>query len=503
MENNLNEIKQMLDNLKYKASKFFLLNKDSFKYNYDETNIALNKENSYLIQKISMEKICKIIKKRINQSNKEVFDKLKCFLCNNKKSDTKKNFDLFDLKKEIFLDKFDTNRLKEEYYNKCNTINKKGINSNFRNKLSKGVLYKSKTHNILLDEYFFTNRNYNIKTNAINNIKIENKENETNNINQNNILNIKSSNIENFLNNNGNNKNKNKNNQIAKSTLIENRKNIFNISSIYTKRINLLKKNNNDNNNNDKLEENNNYFSSTFKENRDYNEDFLSFCKKNSTLNKFFKKSTNRTNNIFLSEDTDEYQAETYNADIDTNKYSSDSTKIISDRNIYKRNSFSYTQRTNNFNNKDKQNYNALNEYNDKEFKEIIINYNNKGQISFAGLKKNLKEEFNNSKKNRLSKFVKNKIHGNNKYITYNNIININDAHIIHKDVNLKKCENNPKIQTYLISFKSFKSCNKNNNSIAKNMSNNFFRDNIVYHRPKSSSKFRNTNRTKINLEFR
>ena len=201
-----------------------------------------------------------------------------------------------------------------------------------------------------------------------------------------------------------------------------------------------------------------------------------------------------------MSEDTDENQAETCNADINTNKYSSDSTKVISDREIYKRNSFSYTQRMNNFTNKDKQKYNALNEYNDKEFKEIIINYNNKGQISFAGLKKNLKEEFNNSKKNRLSKFVKNKIHGNNKYITYNNIININDAHIIHKAINLKKCENNPKIQTYLISFKSF---NKNNDSTAKNMSNNFYRDNIIYHRPKSSSKFRNTNRTKINLEFR
>ena len=92
---------------------------------------------------------------------------------------------------------------------------------------------------------------------------------------------------------------------------------------------------------------------------------------------------------------------------------------------------------------------------------------------------------------------MKNKIHSNNKFITYNNIININDAHIIHKAVNLKNCENNPKIQTYLISFKSF---NKNNITV-KNACKNFFREDIIYHRPKSSSKFRNTNKTNINLD--
>ena len=494
----LSEVKQTLDNPQYKSPTDYISNKDSYNcnynYNYFETNIISNNSNSFLIQKISMEKIFKIIKKRTNQNNKIVFDKLKKFLCDNNKKNMKNNFVLYDLKKEIFLDKIKTNKLKEEYYNKCNTMNKKGINSNFRNKLFKGILYKSKTHNFLLDKNIFTNRKNNINSHAIN-INIENKENDINNINRNingNNLVIKNSNIFHLFNNKKEH-HSNNNNPIAKSTIIEKRKTIFNISSIYTKRINLLKNNNNNNG----VEENNNYFSSTYKESREYKEEYIDICKKNKTLNKFYNK-TNHTNNIFLSDDLDDYQAETYNQNINNNNnFNSYSSKINSDRNIYKKNSFSYTQRINNFTKNNQNNYNALNEYNDKQFKEIIINYNNKGQISFAGLRKNLKEEFNNSKKSKSIKYMKNKVHSNNKFITYNNIININDAQIIHKAVNLKNCENNPKIQTYLISFKSF---NKNNSTV-KNACKNFFREDIIYHRPKSSSKFRNTNKTNINLD--
>ena len=45
----------------------------------------------------------------------------------------------FDLKKEIFLDKLSTNRLKEEYYNKCNIINNKGMDNNLRNKFNNKI----------------------------------------------------------------------------------------------------------------------------------------------------------------------------------------------------------------------------------------------------------------------------------------------------------------------------------------------------------------------------
>ena len=289
----VSEVKQTLDNPQYKSPKDFLSNKDSYNYNYFETNIISNNSNAFLIQKISMEKIFKIIKKRTNQNNKIVFDKLKKFLCENSKKNMKNNFVLLDLKKEIFLDKIKTNRLKEEYYNKCNTMNKKGINSNFRNKLFNGILYKSKTHNFLFDKNIFTNRKNNINSHVINNINIENKENEINTINRNikgNDSVIKNSYIFHLFNNKKEHHSIN-NNPIAKSTIIEKRKTIFNISSIYTKRINLLKKNN-------VVEENNNYFSSTYKESREYNEEYIDICKKNKTLNKFYNKTNNHTNNI-------------------------------------------------------------------------------------------------------------------------------------------------------------------------------------------------------------
>ena len=77
--------------------------------------------------------------------------------------------------------------------------------------------------------------------------------------------------------------------------------------------------------------------------------------------------------------------------------------------------------------------------------------------------------------------FSKNKL--NNKYVTYNNIININDSQLNHKDSNLIQNDENvtPNIQTYLISFNS-----------KKKLIRNDFKEEMIYHRPKSSSKFRN-----------
>jgi hypothetical protein len=117
-------------------------------------------------------------------------------------------------------------------------------------------------------------------------------------------------------------------------------------------------------------------------------------------------------------------------------------------------------------------------------FKEIVINYNHNQQLSFDGLRKNLKHEFSNDYlKNNKYKDINNHKPNNNKYITYNNIININEPKIIHKDINLIKNFQNKSqgIETHIISF------DKNN---PKKNKNDYFKDYIIYNRPKSSSKF-------------
>ena len=156
--------------------------------------------------------------------------------------------------------------------------------------------------------------------------------------------------------------------------------------------------------------------------------------------------------------------------------------KINTDRNIYKKN-YSLTWRNKN---------STTNEINNAKFKEFEINFKNKSQLPFDSLKKNLKKEFIHSKNNNCyiikdnwKNEIKDKNKLNNKYITYNNIININDPKIIHKDINLiKNYENNipPKIQSYLIYFKDQKK--------------NLYNEDIIYYRPKSTSKFKGTNKT-------
>ena len=489
--NSINNIRKMIDNLKFKSPIRYILNKDSFNYNFVQTNIISsgknninNNPNTSLIKKILLERLFEIIKNRIIQT-KIVFERIKNFLYNNK-NNIRNDYFLLELKKEIFLDKIRTNKLKEEYYNKCNTINKKGINSNFRNKLFKKLDYKSKTHNILLNNFININNQQNFNsTNNNKNIKYENKEIKLNDTNNFNNLFMKRT-APNFYHNH---------NKTCKSKIYEKRRSFFNLSTIYTKRINLQKF---------KKKEDKKIFSSSSNKiygSEAYGEIFTPEYKNNKT-NRIIK-NYNNINNIFLSENLDDYQAETYNPknnyNLYTNYYLKNNKININTDRIYKKNSLSITQKAYNSNN-------SLNELKDKQFKEFIINYNYKGQISFDGLKKNLKKEFSNQNirnnklfiikenhENKLNKLMKNKTNNNNKYIKYNNIININDAQIIHKDINLQNDESTSNIQTYLISF------NKNNNT-TKNTNKNIYREDIVYHRPKSSSKFRNTNKT-INFE--
>ena len=485
MENNsINNIQKMIDNLKSKSSIHYILNKDSFNYNFIQTNIISsgknninNNTNLFLIKKILLERLFEIIKNRIIQT-KIVFERIKNFLYN-KKTNIRNDYFLFELKKEIFLDKIIINKLKEEYYNKCNTINKKGINSNFRNKLFKELDYKSKTHNIFLNNFININHQQNFNSTNNKNIKYENKEIELNATNHINNLFMKKT-TPNFYHNY---------NKTFKTKIYEKRRSFFNLSSIYTKRINLQKL---------KKKEDKKIFSSSLNKiygSEAYGEVFTPEYK-NYKTNRIIK-NYNNTNNIFLSENINDYQTETYNPKNNYNLYTNyylknDKININTDR-IYKKNSLSITQ-------KDYNSNNSLNELKDKQFKEFIINYNYKGQISFDGLKKNLKKEFSNQNiknnklfiikenhENKLNKVMKNKLNNNNKYITYNNIININDAQIIHKDINLQNDDNTSNIRTYLISF------NKNNTT--KNLNKNIYREDIVYHRPKSSSKFRNTNK--------
>jgi hypothetical protein len=233
--------------------------------------------------------------------------------------------------------------------------------------------------------------------------------------------------------------------------------------------------------------------------NGEYNENVISkgsftpyVIKNNENSISFYKariiKNNKKINNIFLLEDKRDYQIYTYNPNQGFNyhqNYLKNKNEIHSDRNIYKR---KYSLDTK------KEMKSSSNKINNAKVEEIEINYNHKASFSSNRLRKNLKNEFNyfnayNNKYNKIKKdynnlfddFSKNKL--NNKYITYNNLININEPQLIHKDTNLIQNNENitPNIQTYLISFNS-----------KKKLIRSDFKEEMIYHRPKSSSKFRN-----------
>ena len=481
---------------------------------------------------LKLNKIFNILKQKMSQ-NRYIFEKFKFYInskyINNK--NIRNNLLPFELKKEIFLDKFKTNIIKEEYYNKCNIINNKGIDNNLKNKLIK---YISKTHNILLDNHLTTKHkkyNYNLNNNFNNNRnEYKNKSQiQTNNIsrinNLNNNLVIRNTTPNFYINSI---KIKIPKTKTKNKTKKSNYKILASVNGKYNKkRISCnLKNANNLNIFQSRIDNEEKKLISTFSP---YNSGkFIPLInniddniEQNNLHNMYYK----NINNIFLSElpeDLKNYQSDTYNPknnshlysnflnyNFYTNKILNNNKNInITERKIYKKyNSF----------NSQKKNIYSTNEVNKGKFKEIIINYNNKSnQISFDGLKKDLKEEFNkNINKNNKELYIikeryekqynennKNKLNKNklskNKYITYNNIINNNESYIVQNfpDENYeynnytmknnylsKNMENNTsKIQSYVISFNKHDS---NKNPLRNN------RDNIVYHRPKSSSKFK------------
>jgi len=130
----------------------------------------------------------------------------------------------------------------------------------------------------------------------------------------------------------------------------------------------------------------------------------------NDDANNIIKKYYKNINNIFLSDFPDnlnDYQADTYNPKNYFNLYSNylnynncninenTNKHIIKEKKIYlKHNSFNLSK-------ENKENINTTNEINKgKLFKEIIINYNHSNNITFDGLKKNLKNEFHVKPKN-------------------------------------------------------------------------------------------------------
>ena len=532
----------MLENINFYSPLKSIINNDFFKSKLFKTNtFDISEENNYQNELVTNEvlkqkfvKIFDILKHKLYQN---FFEKFKLNINNILKDNktTRNNFLSFELKKEIFLDKVNTNRLKEEYYNKCNIINNKGINNNLREKLIK---YISKTHNILLDNNSIK-RHKNYYLNQINNfnnnnIKIELKnktQSQSNNVSHLSKLNdnfLKRNKTPNFHNNDirikvpkTKSKNKNKTKNI---------KNIYNYFASFNgkynkKKINYIFKDTNnldyfrniiDNEEKQLVSASSPYTTDIVIPKKIYNNENI---EPNIKYNNYY----NNINNIFLSElpeNLEDNFSATYNSKNNFNLYSNfinynfninkciknDKVINITERKTYKK-----------FNslNSNKKNFNSINELNKGEFKEIIINYNNNsGQLSFDDLRKDLlRKEFNNNKfnennniikktyENEYNKNYKNKL-SKNKYITYNNIININEPYIMQnssankedynnliiKDINLSKNYENKtsKIQSYVISF------NKPNST--KNSLRNF-REDIVYHRPKSSSKFKKTNK--------
>ena len=474
----------MTENLKFKSSLKQSLNNKSFKLKFFQKNTKLSFDKNcnndfclYYLFKI-LENLFQILKNNM-QKNKLIFEQIKKFLYNKEfnNNNLRNNILPFDLKKEIFIDKLKTNKKKEEYYQKCKYTD----NNNLRNRLfNKNLNYLSKTYsnNTILFNINSSRFSSNFNLRKINN------ENESMNI---------------FLNNNDLNANyfmdrttplfyiKNNymnNNNYILDEKITNNQNL----SIYTKRAYIR---------NSKIKKEEKRIPSFSRYNNKY---FLYGCEGFYTPyivkdNKNFRPSTKITknnkniNNIFLSDTLEGIQMEIYNPKKKNNLYSNfliNNSKINTERNIYKKN-FSLTWRN-------KKPTSTINETNNIKFKEFEINFNNKSQLPFDSLKKNLKKEFINSKnnnfcvikdncQNEIEVNSKNKL--NNKYITYNNIININDPKIIHKDIELIKNNNNnnstPKIQTYLIYF--------------KDKNKNLYKEDMIYHRPKSTSKFKGSSK--------
>ena len=532
------ENKKLLETFKLTSPIKTILNNYTVKYNLIKTNtIDLSCKKSYgnkyknanLILKFKLlEKVFNAIRKKINQ-NRYIFDKLKLFLnhkINNNKT-IRSNLLPFDLKKEIFLDKLSTNRLKEEYYNKCNIINNNGMDNNLRNKLSNNdINYISKTHNILLEKNCTTNRK-NFYTNEINH-----KTKFSSHLNKNLLM---KNTTPNFYNNNIRIKIK-KTKTKCKNNYSDNNNYLSSTKGKYSKKRISLNLNNYQN------------LNLNLNKNRIHNEEkkLISTCspyrdspsylgteeniinEKEDDSNNIIKKYYKNINNIFLSDFPDnlnDYQADTYNPKNNFNLYSNylncnnyninenKNKNITTEKKIYKKHNSLNLKKEN------KENINTTNGINKgKLFKEIIINYNRSNKLTFDGLKKNLKNEFEVNPKNsntnsnnklyiinenyekQFDEASKNKT-GNNKYITYNNIININDPYIMQKSSSnknnynikditlLKKCENkSPKIQSYLISF--------NKSDSPKSSIKNINKEDLVYHRPKSSSKFKRIRRS-------
>ena len=533
------ENKKLLETFKLTSPIKTILNNYTLKYNLIKTNtidLSCKKpygnkyKNANLVLKFKLlEKVFNVIRKRINQ-NRYIFDKFKLFLNHKTKNKTtRSNLLPFDLKKEIFLDKLSTNRLKEEYYNKCNIINNKGMDNNLKNKLSNNdINYIPKTHNILLEKNCTTNRK-NFLTNEINH-----KTKFSSHINKNFLM---KNTAPNFYNNNirikiKKTKAKYKNNYSDNNNFLSSTKGKYskkrislNLNNCQNLNLNLNK--NRIHNEEKKListcspyRDSPSYLGT--EENKIDNED-----DSNNIIKKYYK----NINNIFLSDFPDnlnDYQADTYNPKNNFNLYSNylnynnynindnNNKNITTEKKIYKKHNSLNLKKENKEN---KENINTANGLNKgKLFKEIIINYNRSNKLTFDGLKKNLKNEFevhpknsntnssnklyiiNENYENKNDEKSKNKT-GNNKYITYNNIININDPYIMQKSSSnknnynikditlLKKCENkSPKIQSYLISF--------NKSDSPKSSFKNINKEELVYHRPKSSSKFKRIHRS-------
>ena len=539
------ENKKLLETFKLTSPIKTILNNYTLKYNLIKTNtidLSCKKpyDNKYinanLVLKFKfLEKVFNVIRKRINQ-NRSIFAQLKLFLNhkNNNNKTTRSNLLPFDLKKEIFLDKLSTNRLKEEYYNKCNIINNNGMDNNLRKKLSNNdINYISKTHNILLEKKCTTNRK-NFYTNEINHkTKFNNyltknilMKNTTPNFYNNNIrIKIKKTKTK-YKNNNSDN-----NNYLTSNKGKYNRKRIsLNLNNCQNLNLNLNK---------NRIHDEEKKLISTCSPYRD-SPSYLDTeeNKKNENeddSNNIIKKYYKNINNIFLSDFPDnlnDYQVDTYNPKNNFNLYSNylnynnynlnenNNKNINTEKKIYKKHNSLNLKKEN------KENINTINGINkDKFFKEIIINYNHSNKLTFDGLKKNLKNEFdvnpkpkntnsnnklyiiNEKYENKYDETSKNKT-GNNKYITYNNIININDPYIMQKSSSnknnynikditlLKKCDNkSPKIQSYLISF--------NKSDSPKSSIKNINKEDLVYHRPKSSSKFKRIRSANYSTDFK
>ena len=485
MENrSISEIIKKKENIKFKSSLKQELNNNSLKLNLFQENTKLSNDKNYknelyLHYKFKiLENFFQILKSNI-QKNKLIFEKIKFFLYNkeNINNNLRKTIFPFDLKKEIFIDKLKANKKKEEYYKKCKNFD---IYNNLRNKLfNKNVNYISKTHNNN-NSIIFYNNSSRYKSN-FNSIKI-NDENES---------------IYQYLNNYDANSN----------FFMERTTPFFYYKNNCIKNENFLSKEKIKSNNNLIIYEKKGYFQNRINKNErkginsfsKYNYEYFKnessytpyIIKINNNFNsstKITKNNYKNTNNIFLSDNLEDYQMETYNPKNKYNLYSNYliNNKINTERNIYKKN-YSLTWRNRNITS-------TISDINNIKLKEFEINFNNKSQLPFASLKKNLKKEFINFKSNNyyiirdnckseLEDNSKNKL--NNKYITYNNIININDPKIIHKDINLIKNDKKntpPKIQTYLIYFKE--------------QNKNLYKEDMIYHRPKSSSKFSGINKT-------